>query len=338
MLDLNSSQAGVGTGESGVDRAIGAMLKTGRLPERAAAPKRAHGLVDHRKQFSLLVVRGDGSRVLRLAFPRRLPILVVVGVAIATAAVGVLAGDWWKVRGRLRDSASLFQQIDEQQAVIDSFNHRIALLRKEVDGWGKMHERIWEPFGPDRGPRSRDKGIGGVATTPPDRPAPGGTALDELDRLSETVMAEGQSLRALDRLIGRAAKAIASLPSRWPVRGAINSKFGNRLSPWTKRPEFHSGLDIAASMRTVVRAPAAGTVAFAGMHGDYGMTVILDHGAELKTIYGHLSKLKVRAGQHVSRGTALALTGNTGRSSGPHLHYEIVVRGRSVDPRAYFWD
>jgi murein DD-endopeptidase MepM/ murein hydrolase activator NlpD len=159
-----------------------------------------------------------------------------------------------------------------------------------------------------------------------------------MDRLADVVHEEGENLRALERLISRASKALASLPSRWPVRGAVNSEFGGRRSPWAKGSEFHSGIDIGAERGTPVHAPAAGTVTFAGPHAEYGLTVIVDHGGDLRTIYGHLSKIGVTLGQKLARGAELGLTGNTGRSSGPHLHYEILVKDRPVNPRAYFWD
>jgi murein DD-endopeptidase MepM/ murein hydrolase activator NlpD len=338
MLAFGPAQAGVATTETDVEAVAVPVPAPARPRSHAAIPPRARARVDHRARFSLLIVRGDGERVLRLSFPRKLPVIAVVAVAVATSALGVLVGDWWKVRTKMRESAALFQQIDEQRVVIDSFNRRVAELHKEVSGWREMHARIWEPFGPDLAPKTRATGIGGGTPTAQERPVAAASPLAELERLTETVMEEGQSLRALDRLIGRARKSIASLPSRWPVRAAVNSEFGNRLSPWTKTPEFHSGLDIAANMGTVVRAPSAATVAYTGVQGDYGLAVILDHGNDLKTIYGHLSKVLVRPGQQVSRGTELALTGNSGRSSGPHLHYEIVVKGHSVNPRAYFWD
>jgi murein DD-endopeptidase MepM/ murein hydrolase activator NlpD len=151
-------------------------------------------------------------------------------------------------------------------------------------------------------------------------------------------MQEGENLRALDRLMARAGKAFATLPSRWPVRGAVNSEYGMRQSPWTKAPEFHAGLDISANRGTAVHAPAAGTVVFAGTQPEYGTAVIVDHGQEIKSLYGHLSQTAVQPGQKVERGALLAYTGNTGRSSGPHLHYEILVKGRAVNPRAYLWD
>ncbi len=289
------------------------------------------------KQFSLLIVRGDGVRVLRFNFPRRLPVLGLAGVLLAGVLVGVMAGDWWRVRSRMRDAASLYAQIDEQRTTIESFNRRLAQLRQEVGSWREMHARIWEPFGPELAPKVRESGIGGRAE-PEQQPRGALTPLDELERFAEVVTEEGQSLRALDRLMTRARKAIAALPSRWPVRGAVNSEFGKRLSPWTKTPEFHGGLDISASTGTPVRAPAPGTVVFAGSHAEYGVAVVLDHGNGVRTVYGHLSKLGVREGQQVQRGIQLGSTGNTGRSSGPHLHYEILVKGQSVNPRGYLWD
>jgi len=142
---------------------------------------------------------------------------------------------------------------------------------------------------------------------------------------------------SMEKLVA-AGKALAALPSRWPVRGGVNSEFGNRVSPWTRVTEFHSGLDINAQPRTPVRAPAGGTVFFAGAQPEYGNTVILDHGQEVRSLYGHLSQIGVKQGERVERGQVIAYSGNTGRSSGPHLHYEILVKGHSVNPRAYLWD
>jgi murein DD-endopeptidase MepM/ murein hydrolase activator NlpD len=295
--------------------------------------------VNPRKQFSVLILRGDGARVFRVNFPRRLPVVCGVAVTAASLLVGAVVTDWWHLRQRMLDSGSLLRQIDEQHSMIESFKRRVGELRQEVAGWRDMHTRIWEAFGPETAPRGRASGIGGRAT-PPER-VMAATALsptDELDRLVSTVKEEGDSLRALDRLVQRARRALASLPSRWPVRGNVNSEFGTRLSPWSKAPEFHGGLDIAADRGTLVRAPARGTVAHAGPHGEYGIAVILDHGQDIRTIYGHLSRVHVKAGQVVERGTEVALTGNTGRSSGPHLHYEILVAGKSVNPRTYLWD
>jgi len=137
----------------------------------------------------------------------------------------------------------------------------------------------------------------------------------------------------------RAARsAILLIPSRWPVRGGVNSEFGNRLSPWTQVTEFHNGLDINANQGTPVRAPAAGTVTFAGAQPEFGILVIIEHENDVRSMYGHLSKTSVKQGDWVQRGGVIGFSGNTGRSSGPHLHYEILVKGQPVNPRAYLWD
>lgn len=305
-----------------------------RAPRAGTTPRS----VNHRRQFSLLIVRGDGARVLRINFPQRVPVLGLLALAIITTALGALVSDWRYVRHRMRDAATLFQKIDEQQATIDAVNGRITELRRQVAGWRELHARIWEPFGPELAPRGRGTGIGGGLATPPDKNAGKLSPTDELNQLSQSVIDETESLRHLDRLMTKARKVFVALPSRWPVRGSVNSEFGRRQSPWTKEAEFHGGLDIAADRGTPVRAPASGQVTHAGPHGEFGLTVILDHGQDIRTIYGHLSKIMVAQNQRVERGTEIALTGNTGRSSGPHLHYEILVKGQPVNPRAYLWD
>ncbi len=325
------------SGGSAVDTFTRPVLQPAQPWPHAATSRGVTRPLNHRKQFSLLIVRGDGTRVLRLNFPRRLPVVLGSITVVAVCALGALVGDWWQVRQRVRDAGSLLQELDEQRATIDRFNRKIAELAREVGSWRELHARIWEPFGPEMAPPARSSGIGGRAA-PADRLPARLSPSEELDRLAEQVMQEGESLRALDRLISRARRALAALPSRWPVRGQVNSEYGNRLSPWEKTQEFHGGIDIAAEPGTPVRAPASGTVVFAGRHGEYGLAVVLDHGQDIRTVYGHLSQIHVRTGQQVERGAEIALTGNTGRSSGPHLHYEILVKGRSVNPRGYLWN
>lgn len=302
-----------------------------------AQPRRARARLKRRHQFSLLIVRGDGSRVLRFNVPRPAAVAALVTLAVVVSVLGALVGDWVQLRDLTREAKTFKQQLTDQRATIDGFNRRVSGLRKEIAGWRELNARIWEPFGPELAPGGRNRGIGGGSLLL-DRPAVGPSPKDELERLAESVVEQGESLRALDRLMARAGKVLAALPSRWPVRGAVNSEFGNRLSPWTKVMEFHSGMDIGAQQGTQVHAPAAGSVVFAGTQQEYGSTVILDHGHDIRSVYGHLSKIAVQPGDRVERGGLIGFTGNTGRSSGPHLHYEIQVRGQSVNPRAYLWD
>ena len=291
--------------------------------------------MSRRRYLSLLVVRGDGGRVMRLTFSTRLVTVGAASAVVVAAALGGVMLDWHQLRAT-GDAGSLRARLAGQQALIDRMNGTVRDLRRQVAGWRDVHARLLDAFGPDPVSAARGTGIGGPAA-----PIDHGRSVasrDELGELAASVAEESENLRTLDRLLSRAAKMLATLPSRWPVHGFVNSEFGNRPSPWTSELEFHAGMDIRAARGTLVRAPAAGTVTFAGSHDEYGLTVMLDHGHDVKTVYGHLSKLGVGIGQRVDAGASLGLTGSTGRSSGPHLHYEVLVQGRPINPRAYLWD
>jgi murein DD-endopeptidase MepM/ murein hydrolase activator NlpD len=128
-------------------------------------------------------------------------------------------------------------------------------------------------------------------------------------------------------------ETLAALRFRWPVYGPISSSFG---APRASETGFHAGVDIAASRGTSVRAPAGGTVAYAGWRSGYGRTIVIDHGHQISTLYGHLAKRDVVRGQTVEEGAEIGLIGATGHASGPHLHYEVLENGRPVNPRLVF--
>jgi murein DD-endopeptidase MepM/ murein hydrolase activator NlpD len=131
---------------------------------------------------------------------------------------------------------------------------------------------------------------------------------------------------------------LASTPSIWPTQGWVTSGYGYRTSPFTGRRTFHGGLDIASDFGTSVIAPARGRVVFAGRKGPLGKTIAIDHGFGLRTSYGHVAEFYVVKGQKVERGQRIASVGSTGRSTGPHLHYAVEVRGRSVNPSNYIFE
>jgi len=131
---------------------------------------------------------------------------------------------------------------------------------------------------------------------------------------------------------------LASTPSVWPVRGYLSATFGNRADPFTGQRDFHPGLDISTPIGTRVQAPADGVVVTTAERGAYGNTVILDHGFGIVTRYGHLSGFNVKPGQRVHRGDIIGFVGSTGRSTGPHLHYEVWVRDQAQNPIQYILD
>jgi murein DD-endopeptidase MepM/ murein hydrolase activator NlpD len=128
---------------------------------------------------------------------------------------------------------------------------------------------------------------------------------------------------------------LASTPSVWPARGWVSSGFGKRTSPFTGLSERHAGIDIANRTGTAVLASADGIVVYSSRNGSLGKTIKVKHGYGLKTNYGHLSKILVKKGERVKRGQKIGEMGSTGRSTGPHLHYDVTHNGVHVNPFNY---
>lgn len=153
-----------------------------------------------------------------------------------------------------------------------------------------------------------------------------------LTSLGKEIEKKSVSLSELADFLEEQKLMLSSTPSVWPVKGWISSGFGYRISPFTGRRVFHEGLDIATKYNTPVHATAKGIVVFAGRKAGYGKMVIIDHGYGYVTKYGHNNKLLVKAGDKVKKGDVISLVGSTGRSTGPHVHYEVLVNGIPVNP------
>jgi murein DD-endopeptidase MepM/ murein hydrolase activator NlpD len=274
----------------------------------------------------VLLVRGDGRYVGWLSVPRWLPPALVATVGVAVLVNGALVVDYVHVRRQHAAIAASRDRLEERARALAPMEQRLGELRDEMVAWDGLHESIWKPLGAER--HAAAVGIGGPVV-----PASVGKRLDEIDVLLAHVREESRRLRALARVTRETGTLLAALPSRLPLRSALNSPFGPRLSPWTGQPEFHAGVDLAAASGTPVNATAAGVVRFAGTSGGYGNTVLVDHGAGIESRYGNLQRIGVTPGQRVERGQTIGLSGNTGRSTAPHLHYEVLVNGRPVDPR-----
>jgi len=145
---------------------------------------------------------------------------------------------------------------------------------------------------------------------------------------------EQKDLRLLNALDFQLRK-LKTIPLGIPVQGRITSLFGYRRSPFSGKRHKHSGMDIGVERKTEVVATADGVVLRSGRKGAYGRTIVVHHGNGVDTLYGHLSRINVRVGERVCRGETIGLVGSTGRSTGPHLHYEIRVGGDPIDPKPF---
>jgi len=156
-----------------------------------------------------------------------------------------------------------------------------------------------------------------------------------LHSLETEAVRQESSLRELQEYFDDQKSLLASTPSIWPTQGWVTSDFGVRLDPYSADRTMHQGLDIATPHGQSVMSPSDGTVVFNGTEGGYGKVLVIDHGYGVKTRYGHLSEVLVRLGERIARGQKVAAVGNTGRSTGPHLHYEVRVNGIPENPRKF---
>jgi murein DD-endopeptidase MepM/ murein hydrolase activator NlpD len=166
-----------------------------------------------------------------------------------------------------------------------------------------------------------------------------GELAEEIDRdlsyLQSAAAQQQLSFQELTDAIKDKQSKWASTPSIWPVRGWLTSDFGKRVSPFSGGVSMHKGIDIATQMNKPVIAPAAGVVSYSGYHSGLGKLLKINHGNGIQTLYGHLAKFNARPGQRVKRGDVVAYVGNTGLSTGPHLHYEVRVNRIPTNPLKY---
>lgn len=298
------------------------------------------------KVYTLIVVPDHQSQVKRYRIQRRF--LIQVGAGLLGLLLFIALGTWryFQVARDAQDNRTL----REENLVL---RDQLKTIRERVDHIGSTLDRV-ERF--DQRLRSltllsdpqRNLAIGPTEADPTTKVPTGETPFQRLassenpralnsrlDKLSAEASRQEQSLQELQAYFQDQKLLLASVPSVWPVRGFVTSDFGQRLDPYTADRVMHAGLDIANDFGKEVIAPADGTVVFAGLEGGYGNVLVIDHGYGLKTRYGHLSKILVKPGDHVKRGQNVAAIGNTGRSTGPHLHYEVRVNGVAQNPRKF---
>jgi len=215
------------------------------------------------------------------------------------------------------ENARLRAENEEQRQQLQNLNNRVEAVE---DTSRKLAAEV-------PGAQSEDPSAHGQGG--PARPVDSAAALLALESKTAKLEREMRMYEAFLRQHGM-------IPSIWPVVGKLESGVGGRRNPFGGRGfEYHEGQDIDAARGTPVQVAATGRVTIAGWQRGYGNVVYVDHGAGLSTRYGHLSEIDVNIGQTVTRGQRIGLVGSTGRSTGPHLHYEVRINNQPVDPRPY---
>ena len=251
-----------------------------------------------------------------------------------------------KLQGNENELARIQKESNIRKIQVEKFSRQVKNFETEMARLERFEKKLRVITALENSPKSIEKnwGLGGPfgLTTSSFNTAMSRGAANMVDRLSNRLghldkQAKIQSIsfQELDNFFKNQKSLLSSTPSIWPTRGWVTSGFGFRKSPFTGLREKHEGWDIAARAGSTVRATADGEVVVEGREYGYGNLVEVDHGYGLMTRYGHNSKHLVKVGDRVKRGQVIALVGNTGRSTGPHVHYEVLLHGVPVSPKNY---
>lgn len=257
----------------------------------------------------------------------------------AVAACNVwLWKEWLEARHLEEDLAAARRVAEEQRRQTVSLAERITAVSRDLLRIQRFDSKLRLMMNMEKDPAEVGDGPGDFSRTylPLHRQELAARKMqDFLGQLSEATRLEEVRQQDLLRALRENRNILASMPSIWPVTGFVSSSFGGRTSPFGRGGQFHKGLDISNRMGTPVVAPAEGTVIMAGRDGAYGNSVEIDHGGGIVTKYAHLQRATVKPGQWVRRGEVLGHIGMTGRTTGPHLHYEVRLNGVPVNPMRY---
>ena len=296
-------------------------------------------------------IHSDNSAIRECTITKRWFCLLFLLIIASMAGMGYVGYDYYTIRSKAYINDSLttriknqLQEIETQRKQIQNFAKDINLIKEKVVTLQRFKEKVRIIAGIQKDNQSNGLfGIGGISGKKLDYDLPLTNKHNSLIRemhqqsgyIELAVENQTKNFKELIKLLGRKKNILAATPSIRPVSGLITSKFGYRTSPFTNKKEFHSGLDIANKKGTKLMATAQGRVSYAAKKLLIGNMVIIDHGHGIVTKYGHMAKLLVKRGDQVKRGDVIGLLGNTGKSTGPHVHYEVRVNGVPVNPMHY---
>ncbi len=285
------------------------------------------------KRFTMLIIPEGSHQVRRFTVQRRWLSIAASFVVMLCVGGGLVLFDYLRTNVDRQELDRLRTENRSQQQEIGRLCANIEDLRKEMVVLAQNDAKV-RVLAQLSGPRPDAlNGIGG----PPEDDA--STEFSELqrqiDQIREAIELRRESQEEVQGFLNDQRSLLAAKPKGWPVKGWLTSSFGMRNSPFSGKLKMHEGLDIASRTGTPVYATADGIVSRAETAAGYGKMVVIDHGYGFKTLYGHNSKLFVKVGQRVKRGDKIAAVGNTGTSTGSHVHYEVRLNGVPLNPKKY---
>ncbi len=307
-----------------------------------------------RKRFYIIfVAREEDGRLRKIPIPLHYAYIFVAAALVGAFTITGMAGSY----SRMLLKTASYNQVRSQRESLRKDYAQLEQVAHQKDvqaaSLGSLASQVSALYGLGMHPARATKLSVAVAASAPLADEPGSfsqqayaRSLDQFTELRTSALSGhletglnfgrrsfGDSAAFSGALSG--SMNLADAPTLWPVIGRVTSSFGEREDPFNGEGAFHAGIDIATSYGSAVRAPADGLIAMAGPASGYGREMVVDHGQGITTIYGHLSGFAVTAGQQVKRGQVIGYVGSAGRSTGPHLHYEVRIRNTPVNPHKY---
>src|ERR1700692_4336226 len=283
--------------------------------------------------YILFVARGDDGQLRKISIPVHYLYVFVVGAAIGFLSLTGIASSY----ARMLLKVSHYNELRTEKEQLRDRYSRLEEVAKERDiqvaSLGSIANEVSALYGLKSQPTLV------TASQQEIQDADVTSSLDQLGALRTSALT-GDATVGISLGITRNATTADwyranAAPNLWPVEGQVTGSFGERIDPFNGEGAFHSGVDIGSSDGQSVVAPADGVIVFADFMGGYGRAVVIDHGNGISTRYGHLSGYAVTAGQRVHRGDVIGYVGESGRSTGPHLHYEVRINDTPVNPYKY---
>jgi murein DD-endopeptidase MepM/ murein hydrolase activator NlpD len=283
--------------------------------------------------YILFVARGDDGQLRKISIPVHYLYVFVVGAAIGFLSLTGIASSYT----RMLLKVSRYNQLRTEKDQLKNNYSRLEQVAKERDvqvaSLGSIAGEVSALYGLKAQPTMV------TATAEQIQDADVSSSLDQLHALRTSALT-GATMVGLTMGLTRNATTADwfkanSAPNLWPVDGQVTGSFGERIDPFNGEGAFHSGVDIGSHYGAQIIAPADGVVTFSDVMGGYGKAIMINHGNGISTRYGHLSGYAVTAGQRVHRGDVIGYVGESGRSTGPHLHYEVRINDTPVNPYKY---
>ncbi len=297
-----------------------------------------------KEYFSILIFGNKTSKTRHLKIPKKTFKIVLYLFAFALLSTTFFFCDYIQVRKKAFELNRLRHEAQTQKSQIHFFSARIEDLEKQLSKLKEFDKKIRIIANLDRTQETTSLlGMGGPSPSDIREKLKG--EKDEkgliqqmradVDRLHSEAASQEESLSEIEKLLLTKKEMVVHTPSLWPVTGWVTSDFGFRTNPFTGLTQMHEGLDISNRVGTPIIAPADGIVSDIGNDQVHGRILVISHGFGMTSRYSHLSKVMVRTGQKVKRGDKLAEVGMSGKTTGPHLHYEVRLNGIPVNPMRY---